>query len=700
MGNSASSNEDFSKAIDFCKQLKLLHFVWEEATDYATYLRNSSSPNGSISSSLKTQFRQLEARLENLNFEEQRVMFSIKRVLFRVPYRVWISHVELANCGNSSKAVFCICFEAKEIEGKSESGQQEGEEERFKSKTYTTKRSFSEFLTLDERIRNLFLTEEEKQIKERITMETRRREEFWEGLEERAEQGVKMESDYGTQHIEEEYERGLDEETEDGTHGYAEKKTGKDAFAENGPNNTFTSYEALGLPELPGKRFAGFSSAALLALANERLPLLEAYLCALLAHPVLSLHEVVLQFLFSPINTYGIHLFLASLSSFESFIYLCLSFHLSNNMLIVVLLNIYRLPENGNWDESEGSNGEANENQMAKRFEMSLLNSTSFTSINPSPSAPSLLMELLQKEKKEEEEKIENNLIEKEEIKEKKMDKEIFLSESISFTSLMISPDDPLPPFLTCGENRETDYSDEKEDVEGREVDRNTEEFFKMISEDYDLWNNWSFLKLELAVCVPSDREENEIGGKNRSEEKDEVRILIRENEEEMAEREDSWQFLELPSVEKKEYCGKHDEKEAQQFLPSGMNVTNHERKGKADQHRIDRANQWVDRLDSRSNGKRKWKVISVEDYVLSTGRGELQLILRKCLNKQAKALMLATGREGGKTGAIIAGKKGVERLLLRTLSLIGIFKPSLHSIHKSSSDTCIGSLTILYVSL
>jgi preprotein translocase subunit SecG len=81
----------------------------------------------------------------------------------------------------------------------------------------------------------------------------------------------------------------------------------------------------------------------------------------------------------------------------------------------------------------------------------------------------------------------------------------------------------------------------------------------------------------------------------------------------------------------------------------------------------------------------------------VTTGTGELPSVLRKCLEKQAKALMVAHGlavlapdiqdmflivslltcpfsspMQSGKTGAIIASKKGAATLLQKSLAILG----------------------------
>jgi hypothetical protein len=319
MGNISSSNdEDFSKTIDFCKQLRLLHFVVNEPKTYSeTYSQFQAciegGDEGDEVGTLKSQHKELARRIGEIDFDEYRLMFSIRRILFSAPFRGSIIGYDLVPVDVDSKSrrvKYVISFDTHEhrppssssapspCPNESETGGASGG-----IKSYRTKRSYNEFVQLDERIRNLFSTAKERQDKRQLEEELDRRDRFMRQLEKSGStsssasasatstkedassveerrpsvEEVQLEDDFWIyvkpKHLQQKRsskEMSVEEREDKG------KEKDEDKAEEEREED---GYDGLKLPPLPPKQFC-WDDASRLAVAETRMPLLEAYLQA------------------------------------------------------------------------------------------------------------------------------------------------------------------------------------------------------------------------------------------------------------------------------------------------------------------------------------------------------------------------------------------------------------------------------------
>jgi hypothetical protein len=374
MGNAASTDdEDFSKTIDFCKQLRLLHFVVNEPKTFAECYSQfrgliTSGPDdgppsdedhdpgqaqgqgggGGGGGTLRSQHRELDHRIGEIDFDQYRLMFSIRRILFSAPFRGSIIGYDLVPTdagGKSRRVKYVISFDAHEHRPPPASssasasstlacGTQEGGSGGG-VKSYRTKRSYSEFVQLDERIRNLFGTPEERREKRQLEEELDRRDRFMRHLDKSAGgaaatstssasssspssssaaasvdasassqrrsslEEVKFEEDFwiyvkpkqqqqphkrnskeigrggganeGVEETQQCQEEEKDAESED---------KGKEKSGQDEEDDVEVGYDGLKLPPLPPKQFC-WDDASRLAVAETRMPLLDAYLQSL-----------------------------------------------------------------------------------------------------------------------------------------------------------------------------------------------------------------------------------------------------------------------------------------------------------------------------------------------------------------------------------------------------------------------------------
>lgn len=321
MGNISSANdEDFSKTIDFCKQLRLLHFVVNEPKTYSeTYSQFQACIEGGDEAdevgTLKSQHKELARRIGEIDFDEYRLMFSIRRILFSAPFRGSIIGYDLVPVDVDSKSrrvKYVISFDTHEHRPPSSSSAPSpcpNENETGGAsggiKSYRTKRSYNEFVQLDERIRNLFSTAKERQDKRQLEEELDRRDRFMRQLEKSGSSStstsatstkedassvegrrpsveeVQLEDDFWIyvkpKHLPKKRsskEMSVEEEREDKGKEKDEDKAEEEEEKEEGDG-----YDGLKLPPLPPKQFC-WDDASRLAVAETRMPLLEAYLQA------------------------------------------------------------------------------------------------------------------------------------------------------------------------------------------------------------------------------------------------------------------------------------------------------------------------------------------------------------------------------------------------------------------------------------
>jgi hypothetical protein len=324
MGNTSSGNEDFSKTIDFCKQLRLLHFVVNEPRPYtesysqfpalleAAWGGGDGGSSKSEVPSLRSQRKELAKRIAEIDFDQYRLMFSIRRILFSVPFRGSIIGYDLLDVGSSSRRVkYVISFDTHEHRPLStERNEEKGGSGGIKS--YRAKRSYSEFVQLDGRVRNLFTTAEERRGKQQFEAELDRREQFVHQLRKagpaspspistpssssrRASlEEVKFEEDFWIyvkpKHLQKRSSKEIGSKQTDGNdevkieeRADVEKEGGEGA--DQAGQEEGDGYAGLNLPPLPPKQFC-WDDASRLAVAETRMPLLEAYLKAIFGiHP-------------------------------------------------------------------------------------------------------------------------------------------------------------------------------------------------------------------------------------------------------------------------------------------------------------------------------------------------------------------------------------------------------------------------------
>ncbi|ELR21307.1 PX domain containing protein [Acanthamoeba castellanii str. Neff] len=756
MGNIASSNdEDFSKTIDFCKQLRLLHFVVNEPKTYSeTYSQfqaciGGDEGEGDEAGALKSQHKELARRIEEIDFDEYRLMFSIRRILFSAPFRGSIIGYDLVPVDVDSKSrrvKYVISFDTHEHRPPSSSAPSPCPTESETGgasggiKSYRTKRSYNEFLQLDERIRNLFSTAKERQDKRQLEEELDRRDRFMRQLEKSGSSSSSSSATTQTSTKEdassvEERRPSMEEvQLEDDFWIYVkpkhlQKRSSKEMSVEEDKEKEKDEdkgeeeeeedgYDGLKLPPLPPKQFC-WDDASRLAVAETRMPLLEAYLQAVFANAYLTNHEVFLRFLFSP-DSFGDDIEVddenAEVDGAGQQKKRKTSGAEAADAAEAVLT-----PKTRQRSDYEGA-------AIVDDYETPAARSSTAVDIRDhpasgkarqtSPRLPKLSGELViiddweraEEEQQEEQEEKANPTtasateppaaILQESVEE--------LFGSSPFFSLMDTIKDPARGII----------GDEAEQQQQQDPAKEQD---PELLPPRDLRDDWSFLCVELAVC--KRRHSRRRGGKKAAE----AAHGKEGEEEERLEADDRETQRLIERTRTLELKAQARTKQQQQQrprvrvscdgLPDGSqqrNLRGRELSGSADGEQADKtrerrrrlvaeddyeaedeieererhkrvmsrlheAEEWVNRLDGgrrRSGGKkqrRRWRVTSVESFVLSTGTGELPSALRKCLEKQAKTLMVAHGLASGKTGAIIASKKGAATLLQKSLAILGV---------------------------
>jgi len=712
MGNSSSGYEDFSKTIDFCKQLRLLHFVVNDPEAYSDELpclKAFSSLEATHNKPLRSQHRELDKRIAEIDFEQYRLMFSIRRILFSVPFRGAIIGYVLVDAGGKSRRVnYILNFETHEHRPVTHHAEPTAHDEEkeytccYNSllshgshgraiKTYRAQRSYSEFLQLDSRIQSLFVSEHKDM--QQFQAEMDRHERFAKQLKKapHAKGGsnssqllaVECQGDESKQEEVQEVKIGEDqvwiniqskqtlqvEEKE--IEGQGKEKTNESQRSEG--------YASLHLPTLPPKQFC-WDDASRLAVAEERMPVLNAYLQAIFANPLLANHDIFLQFLFSP-DSFG---------------------------------------DDAEGNDSGSSDGE-DELETGKRAEAAttpktrhrsnygsaVKNAAAIEEYDLPPPEARLLTDgglaiidewervevktgapcqegrpRAEKEQSSREERfntgsmgaeVKNNTEHQRENASSAADPEL-LEEAIE----ELFGTSPFSIIPTVGDMNEASNVMSSTQPEG-----DTNEASNVMSSTQSeqprlLTDDWSFLSVEMAICKRrSGRKRKQHARREQGEEgvdSEMKRFIERTRTIETLEKMKARELRKVGSGHA--YLPGEGENKKGLEAGEGEGESEEEEEGRHRRvmKRLNEAEEWVNKLDySRQNKKKqRWRVANIEYYVLSTGTGELSSVLRTCLEKQARTLMVAHGIASSKTGAIMASKKGMATLIYKSLTVLG----------------------------